>query len=127
MKSNNQSVQKNSFWKWFKERCRYFCSVTALHGCGHIVREDTPLWERIVWIFIVTISLIASIVLLRISWMWNSEYPVVTVIESTHYATWNIPFPAVTFCNLNKISMSAAMQFASTLYVRRSCPCPPVI
>lgn len=110
-------AQKSGPWTWFKERFKYFCSVTALHGCGHIVREDTPVWERIMWIFIVSLSLIASIVLLRISWIWNSEYPVVTVIESTHYATWNIPFPAVTICNLNKISMSAAMQFASTLYV----------
>lgn len=79
------------------------------------MREDTPLWERIVWVFVVAISLIASVVLLRISWVWNSEYPVVTVIESTHYATWNIPFPAVTVCNLNKISMRAANQFASKL------------
>lgn len=112
---DGKQFAENSFWKWFKERFKYFCSVTALHGCGHIVREDTPLWERIVWVFIVAVSLIVSVVLLRISWIWNSEYPVVTVIESTHYATWNIPFPAVTVCNLNKISMSTALQFASTL------------
>lgn len=106
---------RKSPWKWFKARFKYFLSVTALHGCGHIVREDTPLWERIVWIFIVVLALIASIVLLRISWMWNSEYPVVTVIESTHYATWNIPFPAVTVCNINKISKTQALEFAGTL------------
>lgn len=114
-KPPKQFGQSSSSWTWLKARCKYFCSVTALHGCGHIVREDTPLWERIVWVFVVAISLIASVVLLRISWVWNSEYPVVTVIESTHYATWNIPFPAVTVCNLNKISMRAANQFASKL------------
>lgn len=107
--------KENSFWKWFKGRVKFFCSISALHGVGHIVRENTPLWERIVWVVVVAVSLVASIVLLRISWIWNSEYPVVTVIESTHFATWNIPFPAVTVCNLNKISMSAAIQFASTL------------
>lgn len=73
------------------------------------------MWERIVWVSIVAVSVITSAILLRISWIWNSEYPVVTVIESTHYATWNIPFPAVTICNLNKISKSAALQFAPPL------------
>lgn len=106
---------KFALFPWLKSRFKYFCSVTALHGCNHIVRKDTPRWERIVWMFVVGISLLASIILLRISWIWNSEFPVVTVIESTHYATWNIPFPAVTVCNLNKISMSAALKFASTL------------
>lgn len=114
-RNGDPSSRKSVFFEWFKGRCKYFCSVTALHGCGHIVRDNTPLWERIVWIVVVFISLVASVVLLRISWVWNSEYPVVTVIESTHYATWNIPFPAVTVCNLNKVSMSAALQFASTL------------
>lgn len=104
-----------TFWHWFRARLKYFCSVTALHGYGHIVREGTPLWERVFWAVITVVASIVAVVLLYVSWQWNSETPVVTVIESTHYATWNIPFPAVTFCNLNKISKKAALATAAKM------------
>lgn len=38
------------------------------------------------------------------------------VIENTHYATWNVPFPAITICNMNKISSEAAAQVAAQMY-----------
>lgn len=115
LKNKEVKKQEFNFQLWFKNRLKHFCSVTALHGYSHIIRDDTPLWERGVWTVIVISALIAAIVLLMISWQWNSEIPVVTVIESTHYATWNIPFPAVTICSLNKISARTALKLAGTM------------
>lgn len=54
-------------------------------------------------------------ILLYISWQWNAATPTTTVIENTHYATWNIPFPAVTICNMNKISADAALKLAARM------------
>ncbi|GAB0086898.1 sodium channel protein Nach [Sergentomyia squamirostris] len=101
--------------RWFLKRFKHFCSVTALHGFGHIVREDTSLGERIFWALITLTSHITALVLLWFSWNWSTLIPVVTVIESTHYATWNIPFPAVTICNLNKVSKKKAVVLAETM------------
>lgn len=49
----NKTVKKDaekkdafSFWKWFKNRCLHYCSVTALHGYNHLVRKDFALWEK---------------------------------------------------------------------------------
>lgn len=64
---------------------------------------------------IVIFALITSVVLLVISWQWNAQTPTTTVIENTHYATWNIPFPAVTICNMNKISAAAALKLSARL------------
>ncbi|XP_055691230.1 sodium channel protein Nach-like [Lutzomyia longipalpis] len=101
--------------RWFLRRFKHFCAVTALHGYGHIVREDTAMSEKIFWGFCTLISNITALVLLWFSWNWSTLTPVVTVIESTHYATWNIPFPAVTICNLNKISAKRALERATAM------------
>ncbi|XP_063706214.1 pickpocket protein 11-like [Culicoides brevitarsis] len=99
-----------SFWQWFKDRCIFYCEITALHGYNHLVRKDFALWEKIMWVIMCIIAMIVALVLLYLSLYWNSATPTTTVIESTHFATWNIPFPAVTICSVNKITLSALQQ-----------------
>lgn len=61
------------------------------------------------------IAMIIALLLLYFSLYWNSATPTTTVIESTHFATWNIPFPAVTICNVNKVSLNVLEQKAETM------------
>lgn len=58
------------------------------------------------------IATLVSIFLLILSWQWNTIIPTETVIESPHFATWNIIFPAITFCSINRITASVANQLA---------------
>lgn len=46
IKRQVKAQNKFSLWKWFKERCAQYCSVTALHGWNHLVRKDFALWEK---------------------------------------------------------------------------------
>ncbi|EDS36313.1 pickpocket 16 [Culex quinquefasciatus] len=100
---------------WFKNQLRDLCQATALHGYSQIVREGYNPLERTLWVLAVSTAFVTAVVLLWISWTWNAETPTVTVIESTNYATWNLPFPAVTICNLNKISASKALERAQAM------------
>ncbi|XP_044020897.1 sodium channel protein Nach-like [Aphidius gifuensis] len=45
------------------------------------------------------------------AWEYNSSRSTLTVIKTTHRGIWNYPFPAVTVCNLNRISAKKAKQF----------------
>lgn len=105
----------NAVYRWMSKSFRDFCKSTALHGYGYIVQEDNTKWEKIFWILLIVSATVAAIVLLYISWIWNSETPTVTVIESTHYPTWNIPFPAITICSMNKISRARAFSLAQRM------------
>jgi len=95
--------------EWFSENMRNYCQTTSLHGFSYITRQDISRNERWFWIVVVILAIITSIVLVVVSWYWSQETPTVTVIESSHFPTWNIPFPAVTICNFNKISRNKAL------------------
>lgn len=77
--------------------------------------KNNCLFVRWVWAIIVIIATIVSIILLWVAWKWSSEMPTTTVIESTHYAIWNIPFPAITICSMNKISNEIAVKLAAEM------------
>lgn len=94
---------------WFTDSLRNYCQTTSLHGFSYITRQDISRNERFFWLLIVLAAIIASITLVLVSLYANRETPTVTVIESSHFPTWNIPFPAVTICNFNKISKTKAL------------------
>ncbi|XP_022121548.2 sodium channel protein Nach [Pieris rapae] len=49
------------------------------------------------------------------AYRWYARNPVVTVIESTQGAIWDVPFPAVTVCDINVISKRAARSLSNNL------------
>jgi len=48
--------------------------------------------------------------------MWTKwdESPILTSLETNHYSNDYIPFPAVTICNVNKVSKRKLLQFLNT-------------
>ncbi|XP_034472548.1 pickpocket protein 11 [Drosophila innubila] len=100
---------------WFTESLRNYCQTTSLHGFSYITRQDISRNERCFWLFVVLAAIVASISLVLVSLYANRETPTVTVIESSHFPTWNIPFPAVTICNFNKISKAKALSMLKNM------------
>lgn len=52
-----------------------------------------------------------------VAWGRFTDNPTITTLESQQYSVLDIPFPAVAICSNNKISRSAADQYAQYLYV----------
>lgn len=105
--------KKEIFKAWLKDKVINFCSVTSLHGYVHTVKKEYNAFERWLWIILSFFALMAAIILLWISWNWTAETPTTTVIESTNYPTYNLQFPSVTICSMNKISKSVALEVAN--------------
>lgn len=98
--------------EWLSDKVNNFCKVTSLHGYIHTINKEYYAFERWLWIIFSFLALITAVVLLWISWNWTAETPTTTVIESTNHPTYNLPFPAVTVCNMNKISKALAFEVA---------------
>lgn len=64
--------------------------------------------HRTLWTLMCAFGLAGAVVLINKVWTQYSTSPTITSVESTHYPIWNIPFPAVTICQVNKVHLSAA-------------------
>lgn len=58
--------------------------------------------------------------------MWQKweDSPVLMSLDSNRYPLKNIPFPAVTICNVNKVSKKRLLNVLSTqprLYIKMKC------
>lgn len=115
MLSKPKLPKKEIFKLWLKDKVNNFCSVTSLHGYVHTVKKEYHAFERWLWIILSFFMLITAIILLWISWNWTSETPTMTVIESTNHPTYNLPFPSVTICNMNKISRPVIMDIVKDM------------
>lgn len=70
---------------------------------------------RIIWAIVLFGSLCCAIVLMKIAWDYYASHPTLTVIETTHRGIWNYPFPAVTICNINRISLNLTRSLVEML------------
>uniref|UniRef100_A0A336LWG6 CSON006192 protein n=1 Tax=Culicoides sonorensis TaxID=179676 RepID=A0A336LWG6_CULSO len=100
---------------WIKARLSIFCRLTATHTCHYLVENIFSTSEKIFWFMLFSISSVIAGILLWYSLYLSSDTPTVTVVETTHYPVYKIPFPGVTICSSNKISKKAIMALAREL------------
>ncbi|XP_033606268.1 sodium channel protein Nach isoform X3 [Cryptotermes secundus] len=71
--------------------------------------------ERLLWAAVCIVCITVAVIMMKIVWNRFNESPTVTNVETTNYPIWNIPFPAVTLCNNNKVYQPAAIKLAENL------------
>ncbi|XP_032665503.1 sodium channel protein Nach-like [Odontomachus brunneus] len=113
----DKAVVERSLWDIIKKQAAEFCRETALHGCKYISQSQRSKAERITWALVIFISLCCAAVLMKMTWNYYATHPTLTVIESTHHGIWNYPFPAVTVCNINRISYNLTKEFINKLKI----------
>jgi hypothetical protein len=74
-------------------------------------------FRRLLWGAVCIVCLTVAVIMMKIVWLRFNESPTVTNVETTTYPIWNIPFPAVTLCNNNKVYRPAAIKLAESLWV----------
>ncbi|KAG7203400.1 hypothetical protein KM043_013468 [Ampulex compressa] len=104
-------------WGILKKQAGEFCRETGLHGYKYIGQSQRSKPERILWAITVFTSLCCAIVLMKFVWEYYATHPTLTLIESTHHGIWNYPFPAVTICDVNRISLSLTKQLVQKLKI----------
>ncbi|XP_048507724.1 sodium channel protein Nach-like isoform X2 [Athalia rosae] len=96
-------------------QAKEFCLSTGLHGYKYIAQAHRSVPERITWAVGVIVSLCCAVALMQIAWEYNTSHPTITVIESTHHGIWNYRFPAVTICDINRVSLNRTRDLVRSL------------
>ncbi|XP_039313466.1 sodium channel protein Nach-like [Solenopsis invicta] len=104
-------------WNILKKQATEFCRNTGLHGYKYISHTQRSKTQRIIWAIVVFVALGCAIFLMKMAWNYYAIHPTLTVIESTHHGIWNYPFPAVTVCNINRISYNLTKKFVDNLKI----------
>jgi amiloride-sensitive sodium channel len=72
---------------------------------------------RLLWVVIQLLAAWGVIYIILDVWREYINSPTVTTVASTNHPIWEVPFPAVAVCNINKLSKSATWNLAQNLYV----------
>ncbi|XP_063982072.1 sodium channel protein Nach-like [Diachasmimorpha longicaudata] len=108
-------LRSSQLGRALKKQAIEFCMETGLHGYKYMVEEKRSKTERIIWGITVFSALSCAAFLMHTAWVYNSSRATLTVIESTHRGIWNYPFPAITICNLNRMSLAKTTEFVRGL------------
>ncbi|XP_052746693.1 sodium channel protein Nach-like isoform X2 [Bicyclus anynana] len=115
LKNKTAEPPRTSLGHFAAIKFKEFCARTDLHGFKYITKDGLNVAERTVWAVVVGISIICAGFLLVTAYRWYAKNPIVTVVETTQGVIWDIPFPAVTLCDMNIVSKSAARRLSLEL------------
>ncbi|KAH8272146.1 hypothetical protein KR018_003547 [Drosophila ironensis] len=87
-----------------------FGKRTTIHGLDRLLSSGVSRWERFVWLCtFVTAFLGAVYVCLILSARYNEAH-FQTVVDSTRFPVYRIPFPVITICNRNRLNWNRLSQ-----------------
>ncbi|KAJ8731421.1 hypothetical protein PYW07_004585 [Mythimna separata] len=92
-----------------------YCEESSICGLKHLVDDNTPFIERIIWIITLIVGLICSISLVWLTFDKYYSAPLVTTQLPEGVSVNKIIFPAVGICTNNRISKRAAAELAKKL------------
>ncbi|CAL8128762.1 unnamed protein product [Orchesella dallaii] len=81
-----------------------FFNESSLHGLKYIGQPKRHITERIFWFLAFVIGVVAASILIYAMVLRYENTPVVVSFQSEEQLIETIPFPAVTFCNINQFS-----------------------
>lgn len=99
----------------FSGRLNIFLENITVHCYNHLVQYDRTGWERVMWLAVHFIFGTASIAIITTAWIEFNTNPLVTRLQDTLYPSANVHFPAVTICDVNRVSKQRALKLASEL------------
>ncbi|GLG96288.1 Pickpocket protein 28 [Gryllus bimaculatus] len=83
-----------------------FANDTTMHGLRYLAEPRRPWHERLLWAASVLLALGACATLVAQTWVRWRAAPIIVALDEGSRPIWNVPFPAVTVCPINKINAS---------------------
>ncbi|XP_052863803.1 pickpocket protein 28 [Anopheles cruzii] len=92
----------------FTENIREYCLNTTIHGLKYVGTVSLTLWERIYFFLtFIVVTTCAIYFISNVYLKWQSS-PIIIGLNPIATNIKDIPFPAVTICNMNQVRREAA-------------------
>uniref|UniRef100_A0A182SN75 Pickpocket n=1 Tax=Anopheles maculatus TaxID=74869 RepID=A0A182SN75_9DIPT len=97
-----------------EELFQLFGCITA-HCYRQLAQKDRSVWERLFWLLMLILEAATLVAIIISAWGKFTANPLITTLHDTIYPIELVPFPAISLCNNNRISRTAAMRYARQL------------
>ena len=87
-------VSKSMLW----ENIESYADQATVHGVGYIFQKKLGLTDRLLWLFIVLLSMTLAIWMVNTSYTDWKDHPVITTLKTTTKPVTDLNFPAITVC-----------------------------
>lgn len=104
-----------SWWKTIKQCTIEFWEKTLLHGSRNIVETGRIAVEKSLWFVILITAFGFSLFFVAAIWLNFTANPAITTLDNQNYPIYNVPFPSVGLCNVNRISQAKVDYYAAKL------------
>uniref|UniRef100_A0A1I8NPJ0 Pickpocket protein 28-like n=1 Tax=Stomoxys calcitrans TaxID=35570 RepID=A0A1I8NPJ0_STOCA len=110
--NNFKPKEKQSFLKCMETNLKRFPIETALNGLKYINDKERNMWERGYYLLSFVVNFLMGIYMtIYFLNKWKST-PVIISVNSETTSITDIPFPSVTFCNMNQAIRSRVKDFS---------------
>ncbi|XP_039286879.1 pickpocket protein 28-like isoform X2 [Nilaparvata lugens] len=80
--------------------------MTSLHGLRYLAHPHQPLYGRIFWLLALALVYTGMTITITAQVRNYLSSPVLMSLNGEITPTWDIPFPAISFCSENQINPS---------------------
>ncbi|EDW76260.1 uncharacterized protein Dwil_GK15363 [Drosophila willistoni] len=81
-----------------------FGKRTTIHGLDRLLATRASRWERFIWLCTFVCAFLGAVYVCLILSQRYNEGHFQTVVDSTRYPVYRIPFPVITICNNNRLN-----------------------
>uniref|UniRef100_A0A182FQ30 Pickpocket n=1 Tax=Anopheles albimanus TaxID=7167 RepID=A0A182FQ30_ANOAL len=114
---HQQQQQQQRRYSFKAELFQLFRSITA-HCYKQLAHTERSIWERLFWLLALILEAATLVAIIVSAWGKFTANPLITTLHDTIYPIEHVPFPAISLCNNNRISRTAALRYADTLAQR---------
>ena len=72
--------------------------TTSIHGISYILEDGRLIFERVLWVVLVTLCASVSLILTKMIYDNWEQDPISTIVGTTEYNIENIEYPSITIC-----------------------------
>ncbi|XP_015608259.1 sodium channel protein Nach isoform X2 [Cephus cinctus] len=113
----DKNLIKNQCTNVLLKHIKIYLHNCSLVGCKYLAEPRRPWTERIFWIIVHVISIYLLGHTVYTIYGQYLQSPIVTTLDTHYYPSYNLQFPGVAVCSINRISREAATRLARNIFV----------
>ncbi|XP_029404443.2 pickpocket protein 28 [Bactrocera dorsalis] len=99
-----------------KKSCKYYLQNTTLHGLKYIAEDKITLPERVFFgLSFIGVVILSGYFISNVYVKWSAS-PIIISTSAKQTLASDVPFPAITICNLNQASKSKVQGIPTSYY-----------